>query len=103
MFQNKAIHKQALWCFFLFLVLSKFSFSQSTNDSLIFQLPESQSWDNPLDEPSSGFYLSTPTNLQGAIIVITRENGLPNYIETGTRTRTYEKVVASLGDLVLDA
>ena len=64
MFQNKAIHKQALWCFFLFLVLSKFSFSQSTNDSLIFQLPESQSWDNPLDEPSSGFYLSTPSNLQ---------------------------------------
>jgi cell surface protein SprA len=63
-FQNKAIHKQALWCFFLFLVLSKFSFSQSTNDSLIFQLPESQSWDNPLDEPSSGFYLSTPSNLQ---------------------------------------
>ena len=64
MFQNKAIHKQALWCFFLFLVLSKFSFSQSTNDSLIFQLPESQSWDNPLDGPSSGFYLSTPSNLQ---------------------------------------
>ncbi|MDG1916765.1 MAG: cell surface protein SprA [Flavobacteriales bacterium] len=45
-------------------MLSKFSFSQSTNDSLIFQLPESQSWDNPLDEPSSGFYLSTPSNLQ---------------------------------------
>ena len=64
MFQNKAIHKLALLCFFLFLVLSKFSFSQSTNDSLIFQLPESQSWNNPLDEPSSGFYLSTPANLQ---------------------------------------
>jgi cell surface protein SprA len=63
-FQNKAIHKLALLCFFLFLVLSKFSFSQSTNDSLIFQLPESQSWNNPLDEPSSGFYLSTPANLQ---------------------------------------
>ena len=64
MFQNKAIHKLALLCFFLFLVLSKFSFSQSTNDSLIFQLPESLSWNNPLDEPSSGFYLSTPANLQ---------------------------------------
>ena len=64
MFQNKAIHKQALWCFFLFLVLSKFSFSQSTNDSLIFQMPETNPWDNPLDNENSGFYLNSPENLQ---------------------------------------
>ena len=64
MFQNKAIHKQALWCFFLFLVLSKFSFSQSTNDSLIFQMPETNPWDNPLDNENSDFYLNPPANLQ---------------------------------------
>ena len=64
MFQNKAIHKLALWCFFLFLVLSKSSFSQTTNDSLIFQIPNLESWESPLQEPTSGFYLSTPSNLQ---------------------------------------
>ena len=64
MFQNKAINKQALWCFFLFLVVSKFSFSQSTNDSLIFQMPKTNPWDNPLDNPNSGFYLNSPANLQ---------------------------------------
>ena len=64
MFQNKAIYKQALWCFFLFLVVSKFSFSQSTNDSLIFQLPENNPWDNPLFLKTSGLYLKTPSNLQ---------------------------------------
>ena len=51
MFQNKAIYKQALWCFFLFFVLSKPSFSQSTNDSLIFQIPENNPWDNPWEIP----------------------------------------------------
>ena len=64
MFQNKAIHKQALWCFFLFLVLSKFSFSQSTDVNLIFQIPENNPWDNPLVNPNSGFYLNTPVNLK---------------------------------------
>ena len=64
MFQNKAIHKQALRCFFLFLVLSKFSFSQSTNDSLIFKMPENNLWDNPLENVNSGFYLNHPNNLQ---------------------------------------
>ena len=64
MFQYNAIHKQALWCFFLFIVLSKFSYSQSTNDSLIFQIPENNPWDNPLNNANSGFYLNPPANLQ---------------------------------------
>ncbi len=63
MFQNNAIYKQALRCFLLFLVLSKFSFSQSTIDSLIFQIPENNLWDNPLDNVNSGFYLNLPANL----------------------------------------
>ena len=68
MFQNKAIHKQALRCFFLFLVLSKFSFSQSTNDSLIFQIPQNSAWENPLDVQTSGFFLETPSNLKPKLI-----------------------------------
>ena len=64
MFQKQAIYKQALLCFFLFFVLSQFSFSQSTNDSLIFQIPENNLWDNPINNENSGFYLNFPSNLQ---------------------------------------
>ena len=64
MFQKQAIYKQALLCFFLFFVLSQFSFSQSTNDSLIFQIPENNIWDNPINNENSSFYLNFPSNLQ---------------------------------------
>ena len=68
MFQNKVIHKQALWYFFLFLMQSKLLFSQSFNDSLIFKIPENNAWENPLDVQTSGFFLETPSNLKPKLI-----------------------------------
>ena len=39
------------------------SYSQSTNDSLIFQLPQKNPWDNPLAFRTSGLYLKSPSNI----------------------------------------
>ena len=64
MFCNRAIYRILIYCFVFFLIVSNSSYSQSTSDSLIFQLPESNVWDNPLVIPLSGLYLNLPSNLQ---------------------------------------
>ncbi len=46
------------------MIVSNSSYSQSKSDSLTFQLPEWNAWDNPLVLPLSGLYLNLPSNLQ---------------------------------------
>ncbi len=63
MFLNKAIYRILICCFVCFLMVSN-SYSQSTNDSLIFQLPQNNPWDNPLAFRTSGLYLKSPSNIK---------------------------------------
>ncbi|MDA8963494.1 hypothetical protein N9H50_00200, partial [bacterium] len=67
MIYRNLIFKRALWCFLLFLALGTSLFAQSQSDSLIFDFPDTNPWDSPLEEPSSGFYLSNPSFLQPTI------------------------------------
>ena len=64
MFCNRAIYRILIYFFVFFLIVSNSSYSQSKSDSLTFQLPEWNAWDNPLVLPLSGLYLNLPSNLQ---------------------------------------
>ena len=58
---------KAILCFWWFLTLSQGAMAQAPSDSLIFDIPTTQSWQSPLQTPSSGFYLSEPSFLEPTI------------------------------------
>ena len=67
MIQKYNIYTLSLWCFLLVLAFGKKSHAQSINDSLIFEFPTYNSWQNPLEQSSSGFYLNPPSFLQPTV------------------------------------
>lgn len=56
-------------CFLLFMGLSNQSYGQATAvaDTLPYNLPSYQSWNNPIFNSESGLFLNTPSNLQPEI------------------------------------
>ena len=67
MIHKQGIKNKAILFFWCCVALSQTTVAQSSSDSLIFDIPTSQSWASPLETPSSGFYLSTPTFLEPTI------------------------------------
>ncbi|MGC6471176.1 MAG: cell surface protein SprA [Flavobacteriales bacterium] len=67
MIQNRINVFLAPWCFLLFLALAKCTFAQSENDSLQVDIPVTENWSSPLEQPSSGFYLANPSFLKPTI------------------------------------